>query len=174
LESTKRVLSKDEIKRLEKLLRLSFHSIRKIRDSDTLASAIQYPKIPAIFSESLIIQASKKIFGPKYNAKPGGKQCDIELSSKGKQKLKVEIKATGDSSFQYFGEKDINADYLVWVSFGSYFKKQRPKTTIQILILSQPNKIFFKPTKITLKNFIKISKKHIKTKHYKNTAQLLS
>jgi hypothetical protein len=31
----------------------------------------------------------------------------------------AEVKSTAESAFQFFGERDLNADYLVWVHFGA-------------------------------------------------------
>jgi hypothetical protein len=36
--------------------------------------------------------------------------------------VKFEIKGTGANEWVYLGEKDYPADYLLWVSFGSFFE----------------------------------------------------
>jgi hypothetical protein len=79
----------------------------------------------------------------------GGRKCDISIKTNSGQQIKIEVKATGKSAFEYFGEKDISADYLVWVSFGDFFLNTT-KNPVDVLVVKTPSNYFKKPIKITL------------------------
>jgi hypothetical protein len=77
------------------------------------------PRLTPTISESLVYHLLKeKVILKELNilsvdfSKEGG---DLVVSGK----IKVEVKSTGASAFQYFTEKDMKADYIVWVHFGN-------------------------------------------------------
>jgi hypothetical protein len=45
----------------------------------------------------------------------------------------VEVKATGQTNFQEFKSKDLNANFLVWIHFGDRYLKGGSKIDIYIL-----------------------------------------
>ena len=50
----------------------------------------------------------------------GGNVADV-LADKDGRDYKIEIKATGSKKFQYFSDKDVTTDYIVWMHFGDFF-----------------------------------------------------
>lgn len=90
---------------------------------------------------------------------------DLEIVVKDKR-YKIEVKSTGSSAFQYFGSKDLNADYLIWVHFGSMLEQPNLRK-IDIFILSQNDikrrfKDLPKSGKLTLNKFISIFDNELK------------
>lgn len=145
-------LSITDIKELDSLLREVFDYIIDLRKKNRLAYNIQYPKIPSILTESLAIHLLNrmgiisKLNG--YTFKFGGRVADI-LAIKGNNKIKIEIKATAKSAFEYFGEKDISADFIIWIHFGNFFVNKE-ETQIKVFIVQTPRNYFHSPIKITL------------------------
>lgn len=54
----------------------------------------------------------------------GGKVSDMVVELKNSKKIKIEVKATGKSAFEFFSDKDIMADYLIWLHFEDFFLKK--------------------------------------------------
>jgi hypothetical protein len=148
----KELLSIGDIKRLNKLLRQVFEYINNLRKENDLAVKIKYPQLPSVLSESLAIHLLKKrLIIPELDGFGfyfGGRIADI-LATKNSKKLKIEVKATAKSAFEYFGEKDISADYILWLHFEDFYTKPR-KTNIEIFTVTKPGDYFKKPLKITL------------------------
>jgi len=78
----------------------------------------------------------------------GGRTADILASKNGKE-VKIEIKSSAESAFEYFGEKDLSSDYLMWVHFGTFFKSTA-NTKFSVFIIKSPKHYFKKPVKINL------------------------
>jgi hypothetical protein len=91
------------------------------------------------------------LFPDPKDLRRGGAVADILFESS-KLTKRVEIKATGQQAFQYFGQKDIDAHFLVWLAFGEFFRKQA-ESPIKIYVLAEPGRVFPDPTKITLATF---------------------
>lgn len=148
----KKPLTKDEIKELSNLLIDLFDHISRLKQRNQLANRIQYPKIPSILSESIIIHLINdgKILEDLrgYSVNFGGKKGDILISTDAHE-LQIEVKATAKSAFEYFGKKDITADYLIWIHFGSYFLGANDNL-IEVNVVRQPSRYFEEPVKITL------------------------
>ncbi len=158
-------LTKNEIIELSALLKEVFAYLNELKQRNQLASRIQYPKIPPIFSESMIMHLinDRKILNELQTISKvefGGKQGDVLVSS-GQEQLRIEVKATAKSAFEYFGEKDITADYLIWVHFGDYFVGNSDKL-IEINVINRPSKYFKKPVKITLSKLKEVVGKELK------------
>ena len=81
----------------------------------------------------------------------GGHEADVVFDSSNVTK-KVEVKATGSKEFQEFGPRDVKADFLVWIAFGSAFENES-EDTIRIYVLDEPRRVFPNGTKITLTKF---------------------
>jgi hypothetical protein len=148
----KKPLTKDEIKELSNLITQVFSYLNRLKQRNQLASRIQYPKIPPVFSESIImhlINDRKILEGLTISdVNFGGKKGDILISTN-RGEVRVEVKATAKSAFEYFGQKDITADYLTWVHFGDYFAGGNDNL-IEINVIRQPSRYFKQPVKITL------------------------
>ena len=71
----------------------------------------------------------------------------------------MEVKGTGESAFEYFSEKDIKADYLVWIHFGDFFKDTSRKT-VNVVTVRNPSEFFKGTMKITLDKLEKTSAYH--------------
>ena len=144
-------LTAAELVELAALLRRAFDCIAKLKAKNPAAAPIQYPKLPSVFSESVILHCSSVLFPGARNLRRGGVSADILFES-GKRTKRVEIKATGQQAFQYFGQKDISADFLVWLAFGECFLSQ-VESPIRIYVLPKPGRVFLNPMKITLATF---------------------
>jgi len=149
---TRELLSIKEIVNLGILLCDVFDYITKIKKKEKLGDKIKYPQIPSILSESLAIHLlNKKIILSeleRFRFDFGGRTADI-LANKNEEKIKIEVKATAKSAFQYFGPKDIVADYIIWIHFEDFFMDLE-KNIVKIFIIKNPGKYFEKPVKITL------------------------
>lgn len=150
----KTCLTKDEIKELSKLLEKTFAYIKELKSKNPLAEKIQFPKIPPILSESIIINLIRKNkilkeLGSIVDVNFGGRKADIIVKTKANNEFKIEVKATGKSAFEYFGEKDISSNYLIWIHFEDFFLDLN-KQTADIFIVKNPSQYFNEPIKITL------------------------
>jgi hypothetical protein len=83
---------------------------------------IPKPRLTSTISESLVawlIEEKELLSNLSIEevgfSKSGG---DLEVTTSNRNILKVEVKSTGANGFQYFGEKDLDAHYLIWVHFG--------------------------------------------------------
>jgi len=129
-------LSTDEIVQLDAALVRAFRTMRRLREQMPAAKHIKSPPLPSIFSESIVIAAAPRLFGPEWTARYGGTKCDVLIENDHGEAKRVEVKATGEHAFQEFKTKDLMADYLVWIRFGRRFNLgQGP---IVIAILSEP------------------------------------
>jgi len=151
LKMVRHSLTAEELTELASLLRSAFDYVSQLKAANPVAAPIQYPKLPSIFSESLVLLCGPVLFPHAKNLRRGGAVADILFES-GKLTKKLEIKATGQQAFQYFGQKDIDADFLVWLAFGEFFRK-RAESPIKIYVLAEPRRVFPDPTKITHATF---------------------
>jgi hypothetical protein len=131
-------LSPEEILQLDAALVRAFRTIRELREELPAARHIKSPPLPSIFSESIVIAAASRIFGPGWTARYGGAACDVMIEDGHGEERRVEVKATGEHAFQEFKAKDLRADYLVWVRFGRRFNLGHGP--IEIAILSNPSR----------------------------------
>jgi len=146
-------LSRAEIAVLIPIVREVFEYIGQLKRSKPLAKHIQYPKLPSILSESIVLLElqSGRLLPELADAEFsfGGKKADILAQRKSDSELRIEVKATGRNAFQYFGEKDIGCDFLVWVHFGSFFETRR-NSAVDALVIRRPSRHFAKPAKVNL------------------------
>ena len=70
-------LSPGEIVELDVALVRAFRAIRELQEELPAARYIKFPPLPSIFSESLVIAAASRIFGPEWTARYGGTLCDV-------------------------------------------------------------------------------------------------
>lgn len=148
---TKKPLSLPEMHELERILSDLFLHIWSIKTVYPLAEHIQYPKIPWILAQSAVLHLHKALFEGSTEATFGGRECDILVSYPNGERRKAEVKGTGESAFEEFVQKDIEADFLVWVHFGEYFQGRGGVT---IYCLPEPNRIYKQRKKIALSRFL--------------------
>jgi hypothetical protein len=162
LKMSRSLLSISEIKELCELLRKVFSYITKLKGDKIeypLADKIKYPQLPSILSESLMIHLLKRkiiaseLSGFDFNF--GGRIADILATKDGNIK-RIEVKSTAKSAFEYFGEKDIISDYIIWVHFAEFFLNSR-NAPITIFTIRNPARFFQKPIKITLSKMRQIA-----------------
>jgi len=146
------LMTKAELLELDSLLIEAYTSFHELRNRSSVARWIHYPSVPAEFSESLIVHCAEHFFGNGWMAKFGGKLCDIILERPGDQRT-VEVKATGQTNFQELKAKDLAADFLVWVHFGSRYINGHGR--LSIYILKSPKKYFEKSLRLKLRDFLR-------------------
>lgn len=127
-----------EILQLDAALVRAFRTIQELREELPAARYIKFPPLPSIFSESIVIAAAPRIFGPEWTARYGGTTSDVLIDNGGGEERRVEVKATGAHAFQELKAKDLRADFLVWVRFGRRFEVgQGP---IEMVVLNNPSR----------------------------------
>ena len=162
------LISTKEIKELNELLRQVFEYIINLKKGYKLADKIKYPQIPSILTESLAIHLLKKgeiipeLTGFKFEF--GGRTADI-LATKGSRIIKIEVKATAKSAFQYFGEKDITANYILWIHFADFYMSSKD-TNIEMYIIKKPDDYFKRPVKITLSKLKQNLGENLEKRHF--------
>ena len=72
----------------------------------------------------------------------------------------MEVKATGAAGFQLLSTKDVTADVLAWVDFGTHFTNGLPKQAI-VYWLRNPGHYGLTPGKITLGRFLEVADSNI-------------
>jgi hypothetical protein len=149
---TKKPLSIQEIRASNEAHRKIFGFINTFKQENGTVVTPKYPQISSELSESLAFHLiSSSIVLPElsgFSFDFGGRSGDIK-ATKGDVVRTIEVKATAKSAFQYFGPKDISADYLLWLHFDDYYlaAKRRP---IEVYTIDNPGKHFLESTKITL------------------------
>ncbi len=83
----------------------------------------------------------------------GGNEADI-IGESEEKRTRIEVKGT-TKGFEYFGEKDIKADYLLWFDFEEMLRNGKNNFTLCVLRRSQTN--FTAPVKITIAGLRKIT-----------------
>lgn len=149
-------LTPQEILSLDAALMQAFRTIEELRRRIPAAKHIKYPPLPSIFSESLVIAAAQRLFGPGWAARYGGRECDVLIESLNSAAKRVEVKATAGHAFQEFKTKDLQADVLVWIRFGRRF--QEGNGAIEILLVSQPGRVIRAPCRLDKIRFERLAK----------------
>ncbi len=150
----KRLLSVEEMWRVEGFILKVFQYISSLKEQDALAECIQYSKIPPDLSESAVVHLRHRLFPGSLDASLGGKHADVLVQYSGGKK-RVEVKATGEWKFQRLSKRDTTADYLVWINFGSYFRKGKGKITVYKL--TKPGDFFTEAQLVWLDKFLKVA-----------------
>lgn len=164
----KPALAQPDILTLVSLLGSAFGHITSLRSQHALGRSIQYPKLPPILTESLTLNLLSdgtlipSLRASGYSFSLGGRVADI-VGTRGKSKIRIEVKATAASAFQALSELDIAADYLVWVHFSNHFVnweacKSARKIPIEFYVMKNPRRKFKNRQHITLKKFIRLLK----------------
>ena len=145
---------------VEQLLAFDVALIAAYRDHAALCDThpvargqISRPSIPSAFSESLTALLGAALYGAGATVAYGGAASDLLVFSPNGRALTVEVKASGVSRFQELKERDLAADALVWVDFGSrYVEGQGPVTFHH---LPDPGRFAAPRRKLTLDVFLR-------------------
>lgn len=130
-----------------------------------MAKDIQFPKLPPKLTESIAIHLLRVGLIPAlrdYQFRLGGNEADI-VGTNDRSRVRIEVKGT-TRGFEYFGEKDIRASYLLWFDFEGLFRKNREYFTLCILPYRELR--FSKPVKITLAGLRRIEGEQLQWKRY--------
>lgn len=92
----------------------------------------------------------------------GGTEADI-IGTNETSRVRIEVKGT-TKGFEYFGEKDIKASYLLWFDFEELFRKNQNFFTLCVLPYRESR--FSKPVKITLSGLKKIEGNQLQWRQY--------
>jgi hypothetical protein len=148
----RKALTAQEIIELGACLTEVFRVIREMHEAKKVAKHIKYPPLPAVFSESIVIAATSALFGPIWTTYFGGRLCDLLLESNdGLTQKRVEVKATGRHAFQELKDKDLQADFLVWLRFGRRFESG--SGPIEVAVLEAPGKYITEPRRLDVTRF---------------------
>jgi len=170
---TKKLLSPAEIQQLIQLLKGVFVHISDLKAENPLAKYIQYPKLPPSLTESLAIRLLRmgviKGLG-RYEFQFGGNEADI-IGKDSQSRLRIEVKGT-TKGFEYFGEKDINSDYLMWFDLADLLRKTDGDDHLRLYVIAQPSSHFERPVKIVISKLKRIAKKDVTSLDYGLSALL--
>ena len=161
----RKLLSPAEIDQFVILLKNVFDYISSLKEKNPLAEDIQYPKLPPKLTESIamhLLRAGLIAELAGYEFRFGGNEADI-IGLKGSSRLRIEVKGT-TKGFEYFGEKDIKASYLMWFDFEQLFRNKQNYFTVCVLPYRESR--FTKPVKITLSGLRKIEGNQLQWKQY--------
>ena len=131
--SPRALLTTQEILDLDAALMAAYQMHDELRAEFPAASFIARPPIPAALSESLVGYSAHWLFGDGCVATFGGTRADLIMRRPGGDQLLVEVKATGSGEFQEVKPRDLAADALVWVAFGSRYVDAMGPTDIYVL-----------------------------------------
>ena len=131
--SHRALLTAREISDLDAALMAAYRMHNELRAKIAAASFIARPPIPAMLSESLVGYSAHWLFGDACVATFGGTQADLIVRCPLGDQLLVEVKATGSGEFQEVKPRDLAADALVWVAFGSRYVDASGPTDIYVL-----------------------------------------
>lgn len=152
--SSRKPLPLETLLELDAALIEAFGAITAVRKRSPAAGLIQYPPLPSPFSESLVIAAAPILFGPEWRAAYGGTDCDVVLETNSGARRRVEVKATGRHAFQELKEKDLRANFLVWVRFGRRY--EIGSGPIQLCVLENPGHYIPRPCRLDTVRFERI------------------
>src|SRR6267143_2512273 len=120
--SMKTLLSEDQLRVFVPLLRDLFAHVEKVRASAPLGLQVKRLQIPQGVSESIAAHVlNSGSLGVRLQVTPSRSRGDLEAATQTGIPAKLEVKATSETAFQQFGEKDLAADVLVWLHFDDFF-----------------------------------------------------
>lgn len=85
----------------------------------------------------------------------GGNEADI-IGVNAQSRLRIEVKGT-TKGFEYFGEKDIKSDYLIWFDLANLLKGDGDGH-LRLYIISHPSSYFDKPVKIVISKLARVAR----------------
>lgn len=130
----RRLLSIDQLLALDAALIAAYRDHEELCEAHPVARGrINRPPIPSAFSESLTALLAGTLCGAHTRVAYGGATSDLSVFSPDGRALTVEVKASGVSRFQELKERDLAADALVWVDFGSRYVNGQGSVTFHYL-----------------------------------------
>jgi hypothetical protein len=155
--SRRSLLSAGELLALDEALIDAYRRHRALCETHPIAAGrISRPSIPSAFSESLTALLAPQLLGPGSTAAFGGRACDLLITTGDGRALTAEVKASGVSRFQELKERDLAADSLVWVDFGSRFVDGHGPVTFHHL--PRPDRFLAPRRKLTLDVFLRAAR----------------
>jgi hypothetical protein len=152
--SSRRLLSVSELLDLDAALIEAYRKHRTLcKDHPIAQGKISRPAIPSAFSESLTAYFVACFYGDGSSATYGGRASDLLVLTAGGGVRTVEVKASGVSRFQELKERDLAADALVWVDFGSRYVEGHGPVTFHHL--PRPRRFAASSRKLTLDVFLR-------------------
>ncbi len=149
-KQTRKPLSITEILQLEEALIEVFRTIRRLRELSSVARHIKFPSLPAAYSESIAIAATPLLFGIDWRGEYGGRESDLIVQNSARDKrLRVEVKATARHAFQEVKQKDLQADVLLWIRFGTCF--ETGCGPIEVAMINAPGRYIHKPCRLDVR-----------------------
>lgn len=146
-------LTRDEVRRGIREYEGLIGYIDHRRTVEPMAKALQYPKLPSKLTESFVgymIATGELLSGMSPTRVRSGSGADLTLESV-RGSVRVEVKGTAQS-FTMFSQKDLDADYLVWVDFGVEFRRDR---RVRVHVVPRLGQIgIARNTKMTLPVFL--------------------
>jgi hypothetical protein len=153
-------LSSRQLLSVNALLDLDAALIEAYRKHSTLCEThpiargqISRPGIPSAFSESLTAHLIAHFQGDNSSATYGGRTSDLLVLAANGDVRTTEVKASGVSRFQELKERDLAADALVWVDFGSRYVEGHGPVTFHHL--PKPRRFATTRRKLTLDVFLR-------------------
>jgi len=129
-----------------------FRTIRRLRERTFAARHVKFPPLPSVFSESIAIAATPLLFGPDWTGRYGGRLADVVVeSSITRRTLKVEVKGTGQHAFQELKDKDLRADVLLWIRFGTRF--ELGSGPIEAAVIADPGRYVSSQRRLDVRRF---------------------
>ncbi len=155
--SRRSLLSAGEMLALDEALIDAYRQHRALCETHPIAAGrISRPGIPSSFSESLTALLAPQLLGPGSTAAFGGRACDLLITTGEGRALTAEVKASGVSRFQELKERDLAADSLVWVDFGSRFVDGHSPVIFHHL--PRPDRFLAPRRKLTLDVFLRAAR----------------
>lgn len=160
MSKKKQQLDLSEVKELLQVQRELFSHISSLKNSRQIAEYIEWPKVPAPLTQSIVVHCiAREWLIPELEGSQhptfgiGQRNPDvIHVNALTNRETSIQVKGTGRGAFTELGEKDIEAEYLIWVHFGEYFLPNG-SNKIEIYTLRDPKRHFSKRTKILLEYF---------------------
>src|SRR5207237_353983 len=130
-------------------------------------------KLPPALTESLAMHLLRKgeIKGlGRYEFQCGGNEADI-IGRYAQTRLRIEVKGT-TKGFEYFGEKDIHSDYLLWFDFADLLRKNNGDGHLRLYVVAQPGSHFDKPVKIVISRLKEVARNGVIALDYRLSSPL--
>ena len=154
------------------LLKGVFAHIADLKAKNSLAAHIQYPKVPPSLTESLAIYLLQtgviKGLG-QCQFQFGGNEADI-IGMNTQARFRIEVKGT-TKGFEYFGEKDVKSDYVMWFDLADLLTGNG-NDHLRLYVISHPSDHFDKPVKIVISRLKQIARNDVSSFDYGLSALL--
>lgn len=147
----KALLSYDQLRSFIPLLRALFTHIEAVRTAAPPGLQIKRLQVPQAVSESIAAHLlSSGHLGVQLQVTASRSGGDLEAATQTGRPAKLEVKATSETAFQQFGEKDLAADVLIWLHFADFLWNP-DQDTIWVHFLPKPSAVIPRPAKMPVK-----------------------